>query len=343
VLIKDKRIKELGNMSEIGRLLKILLRELNINGLVLVTTETSLNQSHFYRDHEKAHTPVLLQDIESISIYFRQNVRKSLAGLMPEEMKIIADRYDWGGLVPIYYKSRYFGFLAVLKGFDVKKLVILEGLAGRIGLIIENEALTESAIKNESFKKEFNLARQIEKFLLVKEVVDTDNYLVSADQNILDRDGVGLSFPVLFEKSIVFTKAASPYFIFCRISKSNRRMRTMRLFMIAGYFLTHSKNCKNLRELYDLLNESLFTNGSEFSIDGFLIQKTSTINWRICYFGKNVQIKCDEKDMDVKNQPSLGKAKKGAFDYIDLKNKNEIVLCINQIPSINILKKNLIK
>jgi hypothetical protein len=303
----------------------------------MVTNEKSLKQNHYYRDTEKTYHPVSSQDIDILSLYFQQSVRKSLAGQMPEAMKIITDKYDWGALVPIYYKSKYFGFLAVLSGFDLRKIIILEGLAGRIGIIMENDELTESAIKNESFKKEFSHARQIEKLLLVKEVIESGYYQVSADKNLLE--GGGLSFPVLYEKSIGPANEINSYFIFCRISKSNRRMRTMMLFIIAGYFLAQSKNCKSLHDLFITLNTSLFGNGPEFSLDGFLIQKTSADKWRINYFGKNVQIICDDSEINLKNQPSLGKSKEGSFEYVDLKGKSEIILCINQIHGIRIQRK----
>ena len=337
ILVKDRRIKDLSNTSDIAHLLRTLVKELNINGLIMVTNEKTLNQSLYYRDPDKTRDTISTQDIDSIILYFKQSVRRSLHGLMTEDMKIIADKYDWGALVPIYYKSKFFGFLAVLNGIDLKKIIILEALAGRIGLILENEELTESAIKNESFKKEFTLARQIEKFLLIKDIIEIDNYHVSVDKNLLG--GFSVSFPVLFEKSIRSAEEANPYFIFCRISKSNRRMRTMMLFMIAGYFLTHSKNSKSLHQLFVLLNSSLFDNGPEFAIDGFLMQYTLPEKWRISYFGKNVQIKSDGADIPLKNSASLGKSKDGHFISIDLKSKSEVILCINQIQGIRILRK----
>ncbi|MDH4262945.1 MAG: hypothetical protein OEV78_07875 [Spirochaetia bacterium] len=337
VLVKDKRIKELTNKSDINRLLKVLIKELNINGLTMISNDKTLKQSYFYRDTEKDYTPVTQQDIEKISIHFQQNFRKSLNGPMPDDIKVVAEKYNFGGFVPVFYKSKYFGFFAITGGIDIKKITILEGLAGRIGLIMENDALTESAIKNESFKKEFTLARQIEKFLHIKETVEVENYNLSVDKNILK--GVGYNFPVLIEKSKGPSSITNPYFIFCRISKSNPRMRTMLLFMVAGYFITHSKNCKNLQNLFKNLNESLFLNGPEFSIDGFLIQKMPSNHWRVNYFGKNVQIKCEGKNIDLNTPASLGSTQDKTYNCIDFKNKNEIVFCINQMPGIRIFKK----
>jgi len=362
ILVQDKRIKDLTNKSEIGNLMRILLRELNIAGLVMVTNRKPLVQSSYYRDPEKTHVAVSPGDVDSMLQYFQQGARRSLAGPIPDELKGIVQNYDWGAIVPVYYKSRYFGFIAVAGGIDVKKIGILEALAGRIGLILENEILTESAIKNESFKKEFNLARQIERFLLVHEVVEVAGYRVFTDKKLLA--GAGGSFPVLFEKSVVESPGGSPYFIYCRISRSNPRMRTMMLFMIAGYFLTHSKSAKSLQELFKTLNESLFLNGPEFSIDGFLVHKLSGSHWRLNYFGKNVQVVCDGHEVDLKvgvsplgshrgshrgtHEGSRGVTRSGSirggnpegvYEYVDLKNKDEIILAINRVEGVRILKK----
>lgn len=117
-------------------------------------------------------------------------------------------------------------------------------------------------------------------------------------------------------------------------------MRTMMLFMIAGYFLTHSKHSRNLHELFTLLNESLFLNGSEFSIDGFLVQKLSGSHWRMNCFGKNTQILCDGSNVDFANTAfALGKTRDGVYEYVDVKNKDEIILSINHVPGVRILKK----
>jgi len=330
--IKDKRIKELGNKSQINPLLGILIRELDMEGLVLVFSGKHVRQNHFYRTSEKKRQQVNHQDIETISRYFQQTSRKPLTIFASGDLKIIADRYRWGAFVPVYYKSRYFGFIAMVNEFDAKKIAVIEGLATRIGLIMENDTLTESAIKNESFRKEFSLARQVEKFLFTDKTIQIQNYEISVDPHFLET----VSFPVLFEKSIIQLNDHLPFVIFCRVSKSNRRMRTMILFMIAGYFLTHSKNSKNLSSLITKLNKSILANGSEFSLDGFLFQAISTNQIKIHWFGKNVQIKYDGFDNPLDKISPLGLTKNPATNFIHLKNKKEILLCLNQVPAIRI-------
>ena len=335
--IKDKRIKELNNQSDIVRLFKILLKEFNINYMSMVTLDRTIKQLDFSKVTEKKKNPVQIQNEEfnKISRFFQYKPVKSISGNIPEEIKAVTERFGWNILVPIYYKSKYLGFIGAPFPLDTKNISILEDLAARAGLIFENDLLTESAMRNESFKKEFTLARQIEKFLLLEESISTSHYIVSAEKNLFD----GLSFPVLFEKSLNQNKQENPFYIFCRISKSDKRMRTMMLFMITGYFLTHSKYVKKLPDLVRLLNKSLLENGSEFSIDGFVFQSTSVNTWNIHYFGKNVQIESDTEDISLSKTSSLGLQKNIKLTSVNLKNKNEIVLSINHVSGVKINRK----
>ncbi|MDH4199840.1 MAG: hypothetical protein OEV66_05590 [Spirochaetia bacterium] len=319
-VIQDTRIKELVKKSDIPVLLKILLKELNLNAISMITIDHPFVQENFLRDTEQTIRKISAQDFMVISKYFQTNLQHTLSIQMPEEIKNIADLYSWNTIIPVYYKSRYFGFLAVRSDGAPRKMIPLEALAGRTGLILENEILTESAINNESFKKEFGFARHVERFLVEPKPLESGGYQIS-----IDKSSPGITnFPVLFEKSLISNRDDGMYMVFCKISKSNRKMRTMMLFMIAGYFLMVSRYSKNLNQLYKSLNQLLCKNGSEFSVDGFLIEKISSVKWRVCFFGKNIRLKENGQEMKLTPTPPMG-VETDDYHFVDLKNPTEII------------------
>lgn len=225
-VIKDKRIKGLVKKSDIAVLLKDLIREFNLEGISIITHDHPFTQNNFYRDSDQKVMNINNEDYLVISKFFQENIRSSVSVQITDEIRDIAANYGWKTIIPIYYKSKYFGFLAVQTSSDMKKNITLEALAGRIGLILENEILTESAINNESFKKEFTFARQVEKFLIETKPIDIDQYHITVEKG---SSGIA-QLPLLYEKSIVEKGSGKNFIIFCKIAKSNKKMRTMILF-----------------------------------------------------------------------------------------------------------------
>lgn len=333
-VIKDRRIKGLTKKKDIKRLLKVMVKELDLKGLSMVSREREIIQENFTAEPKAKNLKITKEDFSILSKYFESGIKEILSGQMPPDLKNLCDAYHWNMIIPIYYKSRFFGFLAVHSGSDYKKTMLLESLAGRIGLVLENEILTDAVIQKKFFKKEFHVARKVEKLLQEKNTIEPPGYLISLENEGQDY----FSSALLFEKSIPYRDKDGEFYIFCKISKSHRRVRNMMLFITAGYFFIHSRNNSSLKNLHKNIAQSLHENGLKFGIEGFLVQRLNAFKWRVCFFGPHVRLSADGKAVSVKTTSALGLEKTPQFTSFDFSHKKEVSLSINDSHKVKIRK-----
>jgi hypothetical protein len=335
---EDKRIKELAKKSQIGKLLKILVKDMNISGLTMVVKNPAFKQFDYFKENNRKARKIETEDLIQILEYLQEPDQKYLPGGFPVEISEFREKYGWQTIIPILYKSTLFGFFVFIDLLETRRREVFESLSSRIALLLENDLLAESALKKESYEKEFSAARKIEKILAKHKALKINEYSVLFNQfNESDEDT-----PVLFENSLSFSGKNNNnfnYIIYCKISRANKKKITMMLFIISGYFLAFSRDCSTVKKMAQLLNETIFNIGSEFGIEGFLIEYKQNLKWSIAYFGHRNRLEVDTKKVNLLKTDPLGLHKNSTFKMVELKNKNDIKLGIFQHSEVTI-KRN---
>jgi len=147
-------------------------------------SKTNINASNYYNvsNLENAIFTQILQskflannEAVLIETMINNNDYDSIIKFIPECRSLIA--------TPIFQKNKRLGTLVVVKyedyGFESDDLSILNLFANNLSIALENSTLIESSIQSEQFKRELDLAREIQLKLLPQSTPKINNYQIS--------------------------------------------------------------------------------------------------------------------------------------------------------------------
>jgi len=306
----DRSIRKLEKLKDLYGTLAQKVKEYEIDYLCLYTRYPDFSQKIFTRMETPIHIHLTEEQFTRIAELLQGVDRLIPVGTLQGSALAVAQQNGWKMVIPIYYRSRFIGFIAVSRELRLSAASWLNSLVARIGLLFENENLAESALKNQVFRKEFHVARKMEKLLVNRLIKKIGPFTVRSHFESIE----GGNNELLFEYSIF--QDQREYLFFARIEKSKRGANFI-LFSILGYFVSATSGGADIAEVCRYLNKYINKSGQGFSIEGILLQ-FDTDGAKILLFGSGVSVESDGVVVPHRNKTPVGRSLRSVYNPVEL-------------------------
>ncbi len=280
-------------------------------------------------DDQYINTPSLLQYLEyrHEAMYYEN---------LPDNLQETARSNSWITIVPILFRSRVRALAAFPEKLEKRAVQEFSPIFSRAGLILENESLTLNVLKNRVFQKEFDMARQVEKFLIPEPIFKAGAFTF---RNLYEFEKE-YRFPLLFDSAAGQGSGAITFVIICKISDTSRRSKSIQLFSVQGYFLSYARRAKNLTQLVKWMYQSLVKSSGGLYLQGYLIEISDKGNWKGVHFGRDLAIHLDGTLIELPYHPPLGSQAKGTVKPLPKRKCNSIHYSIKNLHVAEAINSN---
>lgn len=301
----EEEFSNVQTREDIFRYFQRHLKSADIPSVYLLIANNTEQSVHITKNRVSEQLPAKYTNISDLFQYIEFKHDALFAESLPERLRKKSLENGWVTIVPILYRSRMQALAAYPRKLEKKLINRLNPLLLKSALIFENESLTLNVMKNRVFQKEFDMARQVEKFLIPETLFRAGNYQF---QNLYDFEKK-YQFPVLFDRALSKSKSAASaktYIILCKISDTSRRSKSIQLFLAQGYFISYAQKAKNLAQLTRWLYNSLVGSSDGLFLQGFLFEVPQKGAWKGVHFGRDLEIRADGKATPLPFRPPLG-------------------------------------